>query len=167
MDVIGSTTKPRAEIRNGNSLVPCTDPRYLTTRSRRVEISSVTRWSSTITQSVTYSSIPCRVRLLSPRSPVTMAVTPRSSSQRASRLSSRPDSRVVAERAEQHLDGVQHDAPGANPADRVVEDQEERFEVERPGGDDLGGIDLEREHREQAVLLEAGRGRSRASARSG
>ena len=119
-----------------------------------MEISSFTRWSSTITQSVTYSSIPCRVMVFSPRSPVTMAVTPRSSSQRASRLSSRPDSRVVAEHAEQHLQGVQHHAPGADPADRVVEDQEEWFEVERPGGQDVCGIDLEREHREQAVLLE-------------
>ena len=43
VDVTGSTTKPLAEIRNGYSLVPCADPRYLITRSRRVEISSLTR----------------------------------------------------------------------------------------------------------------------------
>ena len=88
-DVIGSTVKPRAEIRKGYSLVPCADPRYLTTRRRRVEISALTRWSSTITQSVTYSSIPCLVRLPPlPRSPVRTTVTSRSSSQRISRLSS-------------------------------------------------------------------------------
>ncbi len=66
----------------------------------------------------------------------------------------RPDGRVVAERAEQHLDRVQHDPPGADAPDRVVENQEERPEVERAGGDDLGGLDLERDHREQAVPLE-------------
>ena len=79
-------------------------------------------------------------------------MTPRSSSQRTSRLSSRPHDRVVAERAEQHLDGVQHDAPGADPPDRVVEDHEERFEVELSRRDDLGRIHPEREHREQAIL---------------
>ena len=86
--MIGSTTKPWPEIRNGYSLVPCADPRYLTTRRRRVEISSCIRWSRTITQSDTYSSIPCRVSPLSPCSPVTMAVTARSSSRRNSRPSS-------------------------------------------------------------------------------
>jgi hypothetical protein len=69
-------------------LVSCADPRYLTTLRRRVETSSSMRWSRTITQSETYSSIPWRVSALSPRSPVTMAVTARSSSQRNSRPSS-------------------------------------------------------------------------------
>ena len=39
--MIGSTTKPWAEIKKGYSLVPCADPRYLTTRRRRVEISAL------------------------------------------------------------------------------------------------------------------------------
>ena len=65
----------------------------------------------------------------------------------------RPHDRVVAERAEQHLDGVQHDALGAHPPDRVVEDREERFEVEFSRRDDLGRIYPEREHREQATAL--------------
>ena len=49
---------PGSPIRNGYSLVPCSEPRYLRTRRRRVEVCSVTRWSSTITQSDTYSSMP-------------------------------------------------------------------------------------------------------------
>ena len=57
-------------------------------RSRRVEVCSVTRWSSTITQSETYSSMPWRVSVPSPRSPVITAVTPRSLSQPNRRRSS-------------------------------------------------------------------------------
>ena len=48
----------------------------------------MTRWSRTITQSETYSSIPCRVSAPSPRSPVITAVTPRAFSQPSSRRSS-------------------------------------------------------------------------------
>ena len=40
------------------SVVPWAEPRYLTTRRRRVETCSWTRWSSMITQSATYSSRP-------------------------------------------------------------------------------------------------------------
>jgi len=87
--VTGSTVNPRAEIRNGYWLVSCADPRYLTTCSRRVATSSCRWWPKAITQSDTYSSIPYRLSAsLSPRSPVTIAVTSRSSSQRNSRPSS-------------------------------------------------------------------------------
>ena len=79
---------PLSPIRNGYSFVPCSDPRYFSTRSRRVDVCSMTRWSSTITQSETYSSMPCRVSEPSPRSPVTTAVTPRSFSQPNNRRSS-------------------------------------------------------------------------------
>ena len=37
IEVIGRTTMPPSSIRNGYSLVPWLEPRYLTTRSRRVE----------------------------------------------------------------------------------------------------------------------------------
>ena len=56
--VIGSTETPESPIRNGYSLVPCSEPRYLRIRSLRVEVCSLTRWSRTITQSETYSSMP-------------------------------------------------------------------------------------------------------------
>ena len=84
----GSTAIPRSVMRNGYSFVPWVDPRYFRIRSRRVEISSVTRWSSRITQSETYSSMPCRVSWSRPGSPVTTVVSPRSFSHRNSRLSS-------------------------------------------------------------------------------
>lgn len=87
-EVIGRTLMPSLSIRNGYSLVPCVVPRYLTTRSRRVESWSLTRWSSRMTQSETYSSSPCRVSVPSPRSAVMTAVTPRSLSQRNSRRNS-------------------------------------------------------------------------------
>src|ERR1035441_9791345 len=60
---IGRTEMPCSSMRNGYSLVPWVDPRYLTMRRRRVEISSRIRWSSRITQSETNSSMPCRVNL--------------------------------------------------------------------------------------------------------
>ena len=56
--MIGRTVTPDSPIRNGYSLVPCSEPRYLRIRSRRVEVCSITRWSRTITQSETYSSMP-------------------------------------------------------------------------------------------------------------
>ena len=86
--MIGSTDIPDSPMRNGYSLVPCSEPRYFRMRSRRVDVCSVTRWSSTITQSDTYSSMPWRVSVPSPRSPVITAVTPRSLSQPNSRRSS-------------------------------------------------------------------------------
>ena len=87
-EVIGNTLMPSSSIRNGYSFVPCVVPRYLTMRSRRVDTWSITRWSSRITQSETYSSKPCRVSWPSPRSPVMTAVTPLSLSQRNRRRSS-------------------------------------------------------------------------------
>ncbi len=87
-DVIGITLMPCWSIRNGYSLVPCAEPRYLTIRRRRVEICSLTRWSSRITQSETYSSRPCRVSRPSPRSQVTIELTPLCLSQPNSRRSS-------------------------------------------------------------------------------
>ena len=58
IEVIGRIEMPPSSIRNGYSLVPWVEPRYLTIRSRRVAICPSTRWSSRITQSATYSSSP-------------------------------------------------------------------------------------------------------------
>ena len=85
---IGRTDRPPSSIRKGTSSVSWPEPRYFSTRSRRVEIWSLTRWSRVITQSEMYSSSPWRVRPLSPRSAVTIAVTPFSFSQRNNRRSS-------------------------------------------------------------------------------
>src|SRR5664279_1829553 len=80
---------PRSVITNGYSFVPCSDPRYFATRSRRVANSSWTRSSSTTTQSETYSSTPYLVSSPDrPGSPVMITVRPRSLSQRSSRLTS-------------------------------------------------------------------------------
>ena len=88
MDVIGRTEMPFSSIRKGYSLVPWVLPRYLMICSLRVEICSLVRWSSKMTQSETYSSKPWRVKVPSPRSPVTIAVTPLSFSQRNKRRNS-------------------------------------------------------------------------------
>ena len=82
------TRKPLLSIMNGVSSALWLDPRYFTIRSRRVEISFSTRWSSRITQSDTYSSSPWRVRVPSPRSAVITAVTSRSFNQVNRRRSS-------------------------------------------------------------------------------
>ena len=87
-DVMGSTLMPSSPMRKGNSLVPCSAPRYFTTRRCRVAIWSLTRWSSRMTQSETYSSSPWRVSCSRPRSAVMTAVTPLSLSQRKSRRNS-------------------------------------------------------------------------------
>ena len=132
---------PSSSIRNGYSLVPCAVPRYLTMRSRRVETWSITRWSSRITQSETYSSSPCRVSVPSPRSPVMTAVTPLSLSQRNRRRSSARRMRVVRQAAEQRLDRVEHDALGADRVDRVAEADEQPLEVVVAGLLDLAALD--------------------------
>ena len=67
---------PSSSIKNGYSLVPWLEPRYLTMRSRRVETWSSHPVIERITASETYSSSPCRVSVPSPRSPVMTAVTP-------------------------------------------------------------------------------------------
>ena len=100
--VTGSTLMPSSSMRNGYSLVPCAEPRYFTTRNRRVVIWSCTRLSSSTTQSDTYSSRPWRVNCPSPRSPVMTAVRPRSliqpnrrrSSERRTAASDRPENSV-------------------------------------------------------------------------
>ena len=76
--------------RSGRDIRWCraAQPRYFTTRRRRVAICSVTRWSSRMTQSETYSSRPWRVSAPARARPVMTAVTPLSFSQRNSRRSS-------------------------------------------------------------------------------
>ena len=138
---------PSSSIRNGYSLVPCAVPRYLTTRSRRVETWSVTRWSSRITQSETYSSRPWRVSVPSPRSPVMTAVTPLSLSQRNSRRSSARRIASFGQAAEERLDGVEHDALGADRVDRVAEADEQALEVVLAGLLDLAALDVRRSRR--------------------
>jgi len=88
IEVIGSTEIPLVSIKKGYSFVPWVVPLYLTTRRRRVESWSVTRWSRKMTQSETYSSRPWRVNVFSPFSPVTMVVMPLSLSHRKRRRSS-------------------------------------------------------------------------------
>jgi len=38
VEVTGNTVRPSSSIKKGYSFVPCVEPRYLTTRNRRVEI---------------------------------------------------------------------------------------------------------------------------------
>ena len=137
----GSTSSPRSSMRNGYSLVPWDEPRYLTTRSRRVETCSLTRWSSRITQSETYSSSPWRVSCPSPRSPVITAVTPWSLSQRNSRRSSARRIAWLLKPGEQRLDGVEHHPLGADRVDGVAEPDEQPFEVVLAGLLDLAALD--------------------------
>ena len=79
-----------------------------------------TRWSSRITQSETYSSMPWRVSVPSPRSPVMIAVTPLSFSQPNSRRSSARSTASFVRPENSALDGVEHDALGADLVDRVA-----------------------------------------------
>ena len=163
--MIGSTRDAVAR-RSGTDTRSCRacEPRYLTTRRRRVETCSVTRWSSRITQSETYSSRPCRVSVPSPRSPVMIAVTPLSFSQRNRRRSSARRMRLVREAAEQRLDRVEHDALGADRVDRVAEADEQAFEVVLARLLDLAALDVHVVDQRASSARRACRGRSRASA---
>ena len=104
---------------------------------------SVTRWSRRITQSETYSSMPCRVRVPSPRSPVMTAVTPLSLSQRTGAAARRAGCAWFVQPAEQRLDRVEHDPLGADRIDRVAEPDEQPFEIVFAGLLDLAAVDLD------------------------
>ena len=151
-EVIGRTEMPFSSIRKGYSLVPWAVPRYLTMRSLRVESCSVTRWSRTMTQSETYSSRPWRVSVPSPRSPVMIAVTPLSLSQRNRRRSSarrtaafdRPPKSVSMVSSTTRLAPMR--------VDGVAQADEEAFEVVLAGLLDLAPLDVDEVH-QQLVLL--------------
>src|SRR4030095_3537037 len=141
MDVIGSTEMPVSSIRKGCSLVPRVRPRYLMICSLRVEICSLVRWSSRITQSDTYSSNPWRVKVLSPRSPVTIAVTPLSFSQRNKRRNSARKMDVLGQAGENGFDGVQDNSFRANRIDGVTQANEQALEVVFSGLFDFAALD--------------------------
>ncbi len=67
-----------------------------------------------MTQSETYSSRPCRVSVFTPRSPVMIAVIPRSLSQANSRRSSARSTPVLVESGKERLDRVQDDPARAH-----------------------------------------------------
>ena len=141
-------------MRNGYSLVPCREPRYLSTRSRRVEVWPWTRWSSTMTQSETYSSIPLRVSDPSPRSPVMMAVTPRSLSQANSRRSSARRIEVFskAPNSVSMVSSTTRLAPTASIAAPIRMNRP--VEVPGPGLLQVAGGDLHVVHHQQLVVLQ-------------
>ena len=155
---------PCSSIRNGYSLVPWAVPRYLTMRRRRVEIWSVTRWSSKITQSETYSSRPWRVSVPSPRSPVMMAVTPLSLSQRNRRRSSERRMWVLVRPANSVsiVSSTTRLAPTASMA--AAEADEQTFQVVFAGLLDLAALDRARGRSRASCRRSARSGRSRASA---
>ena len=130
-------------MRNGISLPLWAEPRYLTMRNRRVELWSSTRWSSTITQSETYSSSPWRVRCSASRSPVTMAVTPFSFSHRNSRRQLGAHHEPVGEPGEQQLDGVEHHAFRANGIDGVPQPDEQSLEIIFARLQQLGALEVD------------------------
>ena len=148
----------------GTRCVPCVEPRYLTTRRRRVETWSSTRWSSEITQSETYSSRPWRVRVPSPRSPVMTAVTPRSLSQRNRRRSSARRSAALVKPANSTSSVSRTTRLAPIDVDREVEAHEQALEVVVAGLLDLAAIDVDVVDRRaacarcSAVEVEAERG---------
>ena len=165
--MIGTTTMPRSVIRNGYSLVPCSEPRYLTTRRRRVEIWSSTRWSSgdhavgdVLLDAEAGQAAP------SPRSPVItdgQAAVLEPAEQPAQLAA---DDRLVGQRAEQQLDGVEHDPLGA---DRRRSPWPSRMNSpsrsKSPVSTISAGSSRKASIGEQAVALELRRGRSRATRR--
>ena len=84
-EVMGITERPSLSMTKGYSFVPCLEPRYLITRIRRIAICSFTLLSKKMMQSDTNSSRPLLEYPFS-GSPVTMAVTCLSFSQRKSLL---------------------------------------------------------------------------------
>ena len=113
------------------------------------------RWSSRMTQSLTYSSRPCRVSVPSPRSAVMIAVTPRSLSQRNSRRSS--DRRIACSEqpAEEDLDRVEHHPLRPDRVDGEAQPDEQPLQVVLAGLLDLASLDVDVIDRQQATLGEA------------
>ena len=93
-----------------------------------------------------------------------MAVTPLSLSQRNSRRSSARRIAVVGQAGEQRLDGVQHDALGADRVDGVAQADEQPLQVVLAGLLDLAPLDAHVVDARASCRRPAGRGRSRASA---
>ena len=127
-EVIGITVMPCSSIMNGYSFVPCTEPRYFTMRRRRVERWSVTRWSDRMTQSETYSSKPCRVRVRSPRPPVMIALTPLFSTIQTGGVFGAQDRRI-SEASEKGLDRINDDTLRPDAIDGVAQADEQAFEI--------------------------------------
>jgi hypothetical protein len=101
---------PFSPIRNGYSSIPWRLPRYCTMRTRLVEICSVTRSSSSRTQSATYSSNPYRVSIPSPRSPRDIGgeAAILEPAEKTPQLDA--GNRLVLEDGKQDFDGVEHHA---------------------------------------------------------
>ena len=119
------------------------EPRYFTTRRRRVEIWSLTRWSSRITQSETYSSRPWRVSvavaaLAGDDGGHALVLEP---AEQAAQLGAQDG--VVGQAGEQRLERVQHHALGADGVDRVTEPDEQSFQVVLAGLLDLAALDVD------------------------
>ena len=153
-EVTGNTVMPSRLMRNGYSLVPCVEPRYFTTRMRRVEICSYTRWSSEMTASVMYSSRPCRVNIWSPRSAghhggdLAVAQPAKQPAQLGAQDAG------VLEPAEQRFDGVEHHALGADLLDRMIEPHEQTLEIVFTGFLDLTAVDVDVVDEESLVCHE-------------
>ena len=151
-EVMRPTTSPRSRDQERVLVRAVQEPRYFTMRRRRVAISSSTRWSSTITQSETYSSMPKRVSV-----PLAAALAgdhrrqPRSLSQRNSRPSSARTMASLASAANSTsmVSSTTRLAPTASTA--AAEPDEQALEVEVAGLDDLGGVDVDGVDDEPAV----------------
>ena len=153
-------------MRAGYSLVPCAEPRYLTIRSRRVAIWSLTRWSRKITQSLTYSSRPWRVSVLlallaGDDGGDALVLEP---AEEPAQLGAQDG--LVGQAGEERLEGVEHDALGADGVDGVAEADEQAFQVVFAGLLDLAALDADVVHRQLSCGGSARPGRSRARRRS-
>ena len=140
--MIGRTEMPSSSMRKGYSLVPWLDPAVLTTLIRRVDSWLMTRWSSRITQSETYSSSPWRVRVASPRSPVTMAVMLAVLQPLEQPADLGPQHGLIRQSPEERFDRVEHDAFGADRINRMPEADEQAFEVVLTALLDVVGLDM-------------------------
>src|SRR5690349_2072207 len=143
------TVIPSSSIRNGYSFVPCAAPRNLTIRRRRVEIWVSTRWSSTITQSETYSS------LAGDRSVAALACDDGGDALVLEPAEKAPELRAedgaVLEAGEEGLQRIQHDALRSQPVDVVSHPDKEALEVVLPSLLDLAPLDRNVVHREEAA----------------
>src|SRR5262245_29732451 len=141
-EVMGKTSTPPSSIRKGYSFVPWLDPRYLTTRRRRVATCSSTRWSRAITQSETYSSRPCRVSPLASfgrdKSRDALVLEP---AEQAAELG--PQDGLVGQAAEQRFQRVQHDPLGPDGVDGQPQPDEEGLQVVLAGLFNLAALDVD------------------------
>ena len=141
-EVIGSTEKPSSSIRNGYSFVPCVEPRYLTTRSRREEIWSLDAMveHDDAVGDVLFQSLARQRRFAAFAGDDGRHAFVLQPAKQAAQFGAQDER--IGQAGEERLDGIQHDALGADRVDGMPEADEQSFQIVFAGLFDFTALDV-------------------------